>query len=123
MIALFAERYLAVDTITHTFLCLIKADHIIQQAVIGHNIVVLRIDKEIRDSKEFCLIVLRFVQQKLVQVTFGTLERCKICLGCQHPYGNVGKVHLNKGQSGELRLNISYACRALSFSSGEAGDG
>ena len=35
----------------------------------------------------------------------------------------IGEVHLNKGQSGELRLNISYACRALSFSSSDTGEG
>ena len=60
---------------------------------------------------------------EIVQVAFCTLERCKVCFGCQYPNKYIGEVHLNKGQSGELRLNISYACRALSFSSSDTGDG
>ena len=60
---------------------------------------------------------------EIFQVAFSTLERSKICLGCQYPNRYIGEVHLNKGQSGELRLNISYACRALSFSSSDTGDG
>ena len=60
---------------------------------------------------------------EIFQVAFSTLERSKICLGCQYPNRYIGEVHLNKGQSGELCLNISYACRALSFSSSDTGDG
>ena len=60
---------------------------------------------------------------EIFQVVFSTLERSKICLGCQYPNRYIGEVHLNKGQSGELCLNISYACRALSFSSSDTGDG
>ena len=60
---------------------------------------------------------------EIFQVAFSTLERSKICLGCQYPNRYIGEVHLNKGQSGEFCLNISYACRALSFSSSDTGDG
>ena len=60
---------------------------------------------------------------EIFQVAFSTLEGSKICLGCQYPNRYIGGVHLNKGQSGELCLNISYACRALSFSSSDTGDG
>ena len=79
--------------------------------------------QEIGNCKVFCLIIFRFIQQKIVQVAFGTLERSKISLGCQYPNGYIGEIHLNKGQSGELCLNISYACRALSFSSSDTGEG
>ena len=59
----------------------------------------------------------------MISVAFSTFERSKICLGCQYPNRYIGEVHLNKGQSGEFCLNISYACRALSFSSSDTGDG
>ena len=123
MIPLFAERYLTIDAVTHALLCLTKTNDIVQQTIIGYDVTILRVYKEIGDSKEFCLIIFRFILQKFVQVAFSTLERSKICLGCQYPNRYIGEVHLNKGQSGELRLNISYACRALSFSSEETGDG
>ena len=123
MIPLFAERYLTIDAITHALICLIKTNDIVQQTIIGYDVTILRINKEIGDSKVFCLIIFRFIQQKFVQVAFSTLERSKICLGCQYPNRYIGEVHLNKGQSGELCLNISYACRALSFSSSDTGDG
>ena len=123
MIPLFTEWNLTIDAIAYTLLCLVKSNDIVQQTIIGYYITILRIHKEVGDGKVFCLIIFRFIQQKFVQVAFGTFERCKICLGCQYPNRYIGKVHLNKGQSGELRLNISYACRALSFSSEETGDG
>ena len=123
MIPLFAERYLAIDAVTYALLCLIKTNNIVQQTIISYDVPILRIHKEIGDSKEFCLIIFRFIQQKFIQVAFSTLEGSKICLGCQYPNRYIGGVHLNKGQSGELCLNISYACRALSFSSSDTGDG
>ena len=42
---------------------------------------------------------------EIFQVAFSTLERSKICLGCQYPNRYIGEVHLNKGQSGELKEN------------------
>ena len=56
-------------------------------------------------------------------LTIDAITHAPLCLGFQYPNRYIGEVHLNKGQSGELRLNISYACRALSFSSEETGDG
>ena len=81
------------------------------------------VNKQVGDGKIFCLIIFGLIQQKFVQFAFGTLERSKVSFGCQHSNGNVRKAHRNNGQSGELRLNISYASRALSFSSEDAGDG
>ena len=94
MIPLFAEWNLTIDSVTYAFLSFIEANHIVQQTIIGNDITILRVNKQ-------------------VGVSFG----------CQHSNGNVRKAHRNNGQSGELRLNISYASRALSFSSDDAGDG
>ena len=123
MIPLFAEWNLTIDSVTYAFLSFIEANHIVQQTIIGNDITILRVNKQVGDGKIFCLIIFGLIQQKFVQVTFGTLERSKVSFGCQHSNGNVRKAHRNNGQSGELRLNISYASRALSFSSEDAGDG
>ena len=62
-----------------------------------------------------CIIVLVFLCK---ETEFVTLVESRCC-----SERIIGGVHLNKGQSGEFCLNISYACRALSFSSSDTGDG
>ena len=61
MIPLFAERYLAIDAVTYALLSLIKTNNIVQQTIIGYDVTILRIHKDIGDSKEFCLIIFRFI--------------------------------------------------------------
>ena len=62
-----------------------------------------------------CIVVLVFLCK---ETEFVTLVESRCC-----SERIIGEVHLNKGQSGEFCLNISYACHALSFSSSDTGDG
>ena len=62
-----------------------------------------------------CIVVLVFLCKETEFVTLVEPRCCSERI--------IGGVHLNKGQSGEFCLNISYACRALSFSSSDTGDG
>ena len=81
VIALFAEGNLAINTIAYFFLCLIKSDDIVLQTEIGCNNTTLLVNDKINSSQKFRLVILRLVNQKVVQVTFCTLERIKISCG------------------------------------------
>ena len=123
MIALLAERNLTIDTIAHILLCFIQPNDIVKQTIVSYYVAVGGITKQICSCQQFCLIIFGFFNQKIVQVAFSTLERCKICLWCQIQKVEFIFVHLNKEQFGELRVKVSYANRALSFSSSDTGEG
>ena len=62
MIALLAEWDFAINAVAHIFLCLVKADDIVQQTIIGNDVVILHINKKVSNSKILCLIIFRFIQ-------------------------------------------------------------
>ena len=123
VVALFTERNFAIDTIANTLLRFVQSNDIVKETIISNDITISCIAQQVCFSQQLSLVVFGFFNQKIVQVAFSALERCQIIFWCQIQQVKITFNHLNNEQFGELRLNVSYAIRALSLSSSDTGDG
>ena len=120
--ALFGMRNLPVNLVTDRLVLFGKLDSIIQQAVIGYNVLMLCVDDQIGYGQKLLLIVFGLRKQEIVQVIICTLERLNVIVRLQPANNNLTKVHLYQLVPA-LDVIVSNIMRALSFSSCEAGVG
>ena len=120
--ALFGMRNLPVNLVTDRLVFFGKLDSIVQQAVIGYNVLILCVDDQIGYGQKLLLIVFGLRKQEIVQVIICTLERLNVIVRLQPANNNLAEVHLYQLVPA-LDVMVSNIMRALSFSSCEAGVG
>ena len=120
--ALFGMRNLPVNLVADRLVLFGKLDSIVQQTIIGYNVLILCIDDQIGYGQELLLVIFGLGKQEIVQVIICTLERLNVIVRLQPANNNLFKVHLYQLVPG-LDVMASNINRALSFASCEAGVG
>ncbi len=111
--ALLGERNLPIDTIADGLIFFCETDLVIEQAVVGNDVICFCINHQVCDSQQFLSVVFCIAQKEIVQVIINALERLQLCVGFQSTKPERPHVYQSKSAA---CLNNSYDVRPRSFS-------
>ena len=115
--SLLGEWNTTIDTIPNRLVIFCKSNLVIEQAVVGNDVIRFGINHQIGDSQQFLSIVLGIIQKEIVQVIIDALERLQFCISLQS--AKLERSHAYQSKSAAC-LNNSYATRPRSFSASVA---